>query len=1173
MTNIFGADINDIALGVGIAVAVVMAVLVFFTLRRPLVVKMGLRNIPRRRAQTVLIVFGLTLATIIVAMSFVTGDTLAISVREAALDNQRRIDHAISVADDAETAPGANRLISDQVIDDLRRQFDGDPRVDGVFGIRFVPASVRNLDTRLSEPTFWLIGVDPSDVDRVGAVPDERGGDFAMSGVGANEIVINETTAQQIAAEVGHTLELRIGPRAYELRVAAVAQDSLITGQVDDSDSSTGGVAQIETLRDALRGVDAVEGWTLVAVASGGSIRGGLDLSDDLDGVLEEYLTHRTQEEQQQRTAGRLGEADQSIYYDPLNLTERLQTNPSKKNAVDGAELLGAVLVLLFLFMGSFSVAAGVLLIFLIFAMLAEERRSEMGMSRAIGMQRDHLIQMFMSEGMVYNLGASVVGVALGLVITLGMVSFLNSALDAFGFTFTWSVTWQALVISGGIGLVITFITMTVSSFRASVLNIVAAIRDLPDTSLSRRKKLSLVGIVTTPLGVGLLPTTLITFPAGSVLLLLLGRTGNRRPPTTSWWLMPAWRLMLWRAEWGMYTTPIGLALLPTLPLTLLLGALALVFIGMLGGLRASAVPWLLVPAWKILTWRPEWWVPLFAGGVGLILYGLDRETLFYYSIGGSIAPLGLVMLLTRVGLPGRPLWTLASAFVLFFWLSPRAWHNDLFNIDLDGGPELFVVSGMMMTAAGALLLVFNLETLVRIFSVGMARAGKYAPVLRAAAAYPAASRYRTGMTIAMIALIMFALVNFTVVNSSFNRSTGTDDQLAGYAIQAESTRLEAIDDLRAALSEAGASDTLGRIRSSGALTAGPLTGTPVQTLRSERWDPSLNAAILGAGGAPIVDDLSGDEENHAGEVVLLAGDDGFYDGNEIALQARTADYDSDAKVWEELKRGEPVAIISRATVEGGAFAAGDNWRMPSDVDQRASALPRTMLRIGHSAGAKVEVEVIALTPTLAFDAFGPPGEAVARPSVIVPRAVWDQLIGEASLVRHLVAVRGGEDSLEVAQEIESTLLIEANDLAGEQERNARLTNSFLRAFQAFIGIGLAAGLAALGVIAVRAVVERRGQIGVLRSLGFRSRMVGLEMLLEMGFIAFLGVALGTTLALALAWRLFDEQTFGPGISLYIPVGTIAIFVVGALAASLVLTYLPARQAARTTIAEALRYE
>ena len=159
MNNIFGADINDIALGVGIAVAIVMAVLVVFTLRRPLVVKMGLRNIPRRRAQTILIVFGLTLATIIVTMSFVTGDTLAISVREAALDEQRRIDHRIDVAEDSAFAPGADRLVAQQVLDDLRDLLGTDPRVDGLFGALIEPVSVRNLDTRLSEPTFWLVGV------------------------------------------------------------------------------------------------------------------------------------------------------------------------------------------------------------------------------------------------------------------------------------------------------------------------------------------------------------------------------------------------------------------------------------------------------------------------------------------------------------------------------------------------------------------------------------------------------------------------------------------------------------------------------------------------------------------------------------------------------------------------------------------------------------------------------------------------------------------------------------------------------------------------------------------------------------------------------------------------------------------------------------------------------
>ena len=1105
MNNIFGADINDIALGVGIAVAIVMAVLVVFTLRRPLVVKMGLRNIPRRRAQTILIVFGLTLATIIVTMSFVTGDTLAISVREAALDEQRRIDHRIDVAEDSAFAPGADRLVAQQVLDDLRELLGTDPRVDGLFGALIEPVSVRNLDTRLSEPTFWLVGVEPADVDAVGAVPDRQGREFAMSGIAAGEIVINETIAQQLAVEVGHTLSLQVGPDAHELRVAAIAADSLITGSINNEG---GGVVRIETARELLSGAVRGDGWTFAAVAAGGSIRGGLESADELKGVLGRFLEDRASNEP----------AGQGVYYDGRAGGARLEASASKQDAVDGAELFGAILVLLFLFMGSFSVAAGVLLIFLIFAMLAEERRSEMGMSRAIGMQRDHLIQMFMSEGMAYNLGAAVVGVALGLVITLGMVSFLNQALDAFGFTFSWSVTWQAIVISGGIGLVITFITMTISSFRASVLNIVSAIRDLPDTSLSGRRRLSILGIITTPIGLVLLPLTLITFPIGSLILAFVGTTG---------------------------------------------------------GIRASTVPWLLAPAWQLMTWRTEWWPLMLAGGLALVWVGLDRETLFYYSIGGSIAPLGLVMLLTRLRLPGRPLWTLASAFVLFFWLAPRSWHNDLFGVDLSGGAELFVVSGMMMTAAGALLLVFNLELLVRVFGVAMTRAGKYAPVLRAAAAYPAASRYRTGMTIAMIALIMFALVNFTVVNSSFTRSSGTDEQLAGYAIQAESTNLEAIDDIQAALADAGAQDTLDRIDHTAALTAGPLSGTPAQTLSSERWDESLTPPLLTRGGAPIVDDLSADEDE-AGDVVLVAADDGFYDDSEIVLQARTADYAGDAEVWAALKRGDPVALVTRPSVDqgGGPFAGGgDNWSMPGAVSQRASALPRTTLQLGHSANGAVEVEVIALLPTLSFEAFAEEGAGDNPPTVIVPRAIWDQVIAEPDLVRHLVAVRGGEDSLEVAQAIESTLLIEADDLAGEQARNQRLTNSFLRAFQAFIGIGLAAGLAALGVIAVRAVVERRGQIGVLRSLGFRSRMVGLEMLIEMGFIAFLGVVLGTVLALAMAWRLFDEQTFGPGVSLYIPAGTVVIFMVGAMAASLVLTYLPARQAARTTIAEALRYE
>jgi hypothetical protein len=47
---------------------------------------------------------------------------------------------------------------------------------------------------------------------------------------------------------------------------------------------------------------------------------------------------------------------------------------------------------------------------------------------------------------------------------------------------------------------------------------------------------------------------------------------------------------------------------------------------------------------------------------------------------------------------------------------------------------------------------------------------------------------------------------------------------------------------------------------------------------------------------------------------------------------------------------------------------------------------------------------------------------------------------------------------------------------------------TFNRLIQGFMGLGLLVGVAALGVISARSVVERRQQIGVMRALGPRLR-------------------------------------------------------------------------------------
>ncbi|MCB0093460.1 MAG: FtsX-like permease family protein, partial [Caldilineaceae bacterium] len=56
----------------------------------------------------------------------------------------------------------------------------------------------------------------------------------------------------------------------------------------------------------------------------------------------------------------------------------------------------------------------------------------------------------------------------------------------------------------------------------------------------------------------------------------------------------------------------------------------------------------------------------------------------------------------------------------------------------------------------------------------------------------------------------------------------------------------------------------------------------------------------------------------------------------------------------------------------------------------------------------------------------------------------------------------------------------------------------------------LLVGIAALGVISSRMVVERRQQIGMLRAIGYQSNMVAFSFLLEASFIALCGIVIGT---------------------------------------------------------------
>ena len=76
MTEIFGVPMTTIMVVLLVLLSLCLLSVAWVAWRRPVVFKLGVRNIPRRKAQTILIVVGLMLSTLIIAAALGTGDTI-----------------------------------------------------------------------------------------------------------------------------------------------------------------------------------------------------------------------------------------------------------------------------------------------------------------------------------------------------------------------------------------------------------------------------------------------------------------------------------------------------------------------------------------------------------------------------------------------------------------------------------------------------------------------------------------------------------------------------------------------------------------------------------------------------------------------------------------------------------------------------------------------------------------------------------------------------------------------------------------------------------------------------------------------------------------------------------------------------------------------------------------
>ncbi len=997
MEKIFGVPIDQfmlVFLGLFLAAGLVTTVV---ALRSRVAFRLAVRNIPRRPTQTALIVLGLMLATLLFSAAFSTGDTMTHSLRVQALDDIGEVDVIVRGRDDGS---GRRPYFDEALADDLAgRVATLEDVAPSAMPVSLETAPVVAGGSGLNEPAVTVLGVDEARMSGFSPPRTAGGEELPVGSLPGDGVLLSSKAAENLGVALGDGVQVYFGPQPAAMTVAGVY----------DSGAHPAGEISLVMPLARLQQLTGNEGRVnALLITSTGHLVEGARYTDAVVGALKPALEGTG-----------------------------LEAEPVKQDALDEADQAGASFASIFLLFAQFSVAAGVLLIFLIFVMLAAERKHELGIARAVGAQRGHVVRMFVFEGVVYALMAAAAGSLLGVAVGWGMVRIMAVALGQVDFQLAFSFNWKSVVIAFVMGMVLTFVVVLASSWRVSRLNIVRAIRDIPEPKVSRRSRLRLAAAI----------------------LLVLG---------------------------GVLVTA--------------------------GGYRS-------------LQWGPT-------------------------ALGVSLVIIGLALVARRLGAPDRVAFTAAGVALIVWWLLPASVTERILP-EMEAGIEMFFLSGIMLVLGGVWVVIFNADLGLRAIVLVLGRLKGLPPVLKAAVSYPMQNRFRTGMTLSMFSLVIFTLVVMAYIISGLGGLFADPYRLTGgYDLLATASYANPISDFGHELAQLRAS-SVGTAEEARALAA-------IETFG-------------GTGAVPVQARPQGSQQEPA-DITVTAVDDLYAGSVTYDFALRAAGYDSGESVWRALRDEPATAVISAVLVPSRTNFNVGGQQPPFQFEgfyQQDESLPEVMLEVTDPAsGYSQELRVVGVLPASAFFGGG----------VMTSRRTLESLVGRPVPPQtYYLRLHEGADASAVATMLEKRFLangLQAFDLREELDKAAEANTMINTLLQGFMALGLVVGIAALGVISARSVVERRQQIGVLRAIGFQKGMVQASFLLESSFIALLGIGIGLALGIAVSGQVMDSLAQEiEGLTYDPPWLSILVVTLVAYAASLLTTYIPARQAAAVRPAEALRYE
>ncbi len=945
--------------------SVILLIIALLMLRNRIIFKLGFRNILRRKGYTVIVIFGLMVGTGVISSSLVIGDTMNNMIETEILKYYHTTDEIIQ----GQKYTGELDYFNTSIFYEIDQKIDK-KYIDGLSPQIYDYVAVLDVVSNLSEPMIEFIGIDFDHREGFGSFINKKG--EKITSLDNNQIMVGVKTADELNAKVGDEVIIYINNTINKFTIGYILKDKERAG---------GGVGIYTTLKTAQNVLKKEDKINQILISNKGGVYEGMDYTNEVEDAFEK-----------------------------VEITNDLEIKiiQTKKDAFEEGKQGMEDFSNMFIVFGTFSIIAGIILIINIFVMLAEERKSEMGMERAIGMQRKHLKRMYLGEGTVYALIASLVGVIFGVGIGYIIIFFLEDILSSFGeinilkyFTFTL----PSIIIGFVSGFLITIFTIYFTSHRISKLNIVRAIRNIPEPKISRSDKKMLV---------------------------------------------------------------IGLSIF-------LFG----IFLISIGVITEKAAP--------------------FISGISLFVFGAG--------------------VISRRWVGDRIAFNLVGIIILIIWILP----SEVFP-DYTGDIEMFIVSGIFLVFSALLILMFNSDQIIKGITFLIGRGKSRQAVVKTAVSYALKSKFRTGMTIAIFALVIFTITTMSMIVGMLGTNIENQVQKAsgGYEIVAFSNELSPIDDIEQALIDKGIADKIEKI-------AAPLSGSIALNSPSDSDEP-VYYTILGV-------------------------DDNFIEENEFEFYELSDEYKDGKDAWNAIRNDNTLVIVDASIVTENEYGPAYGFFTVKLGDT---------IELKDKDNNIVKKKIIGVLDTTYIR------------GIFTYKKFVEQEFGITKSTVFLFSVKDGENADDVAKEIESAFLkngMQAFAIKTLVLESIKTINQFFYLFDAFMALGLIIGIAGLGIITIRSVHERRQEIGMMRAIGFKKRMILSTFLIETSTISFLGILIGTLLGIFtgyIIWRDSFQQLDFEFIINWQPI----IYVAIAAFIFTVICVIPAsRKASKIPPAEALRYE